>query len=236
MRRMITDKQQQLIKQVGEQIKIDPYAVDINGNGSLNLSDIKDASAQITINNDPQIEFKIYNEEQEELETKLHIDETQVVVINGAFKIGIEVLPFTIRDEGEKRPICNAKWTSLYPHFPYGYDSDGLPVFHYKLNNGKWDDNMMITGQDILMSQTDFNALAPTKLGLYHEEDKDFYDCYNISKIQISSTGGNALNYIWDEDQNAFVLQGSFTPLTGSNIGLVGFVVTNIHKPVYFEY
>lgn len=237
MRRMITDKQQQVIKQMDEQIKIDPnYAVDVNGNGALNLSDIEDASAQITINDNPEIEFKIYNADQEDLETKLRIDEEKVV-INGGFVIGTEVLPFTIRDKDEERLICNAKWTKLHPIFPCRYDSDGQPVFEYKLNNnGKWDGiNMKITGQDILMSQTDFNALAPTELGLYHEGDKDFYGCYNISKIEIYSTAGNTLDYIWDEDQYAFVLQGSFTPLTGSHIGFIGFVLENMHKPVYFE-
>ena len=163
------------------------------------------------------------------------IDSYNDIIINGGLKIGISVMQFELCDEGSDTPICNANWTTLSPSFPSFFNAEGKPVFKNKVNNGYWSpNNATSTGQDILISLSDFNALEPTELGFYSEADDDYYVPYNIDQIIIQSQYGNSLTYIWDEDAHSFVID-SFTPLTGSAIASIRFNIADSSKPAYFE-
>lgn len=169
----------------------------------------------------------------DKLDEHIKIDQEDRVIINGGLKIGTFTNQFKLcAVDKNDTPICNANWTTLFPIFPVQFGWDGKPVFANKLNDGIWTVDNLVVSEDILISNRDFNTLAPTKLGLYNDEAKDYYSIGNVDKIEIMS--GIKLTYVWDSDQYAFTIQ-SFTPLTGTKISAIRFHIQDTNLPVYFE-
>ena len=173
----------------------------------------------------------------DKLDEHIKVNQYHQVIINGGLKIGVFTQQFRLCAEDDNNTsICNADWTTLYPIFPSEFSWDGKPVFANKLNDAEWTtaDKLQVVGQNILISKDAFNTLAPTKLGFYNDEAEDYFIPTNINKIEIMSTYGNTLTYVWDDDESGFIIE-SFTPLTGTQIGSISFKIQDNHSPVLFE-
>lgn len=178
---------------------------------------------------------RMSTDKQVEVLDKLDINQEDQVIINDGLKIGTFTNQFKLcAVDKNNTPVCNANWTTLFPILPVQFEWSGKPLFANKLNDEIWTVYKNVYSHDILISKKDFNTLAPTKLGLYSDEAKDYYSVGNVDKIEIISTYGNKLTYVWDSDQYAFTIN-SFTPLTGTQIESIRFDVEDPHLPVYFE-